>query len=234
MALVPYSRGERLQQVEGLLQAQALAGVVEGVDQDLGLVLVDGDVVGNLGDPDVAALVALADRHHIDDVGVRGLRRVDLVDHLLVGVVQGVVAGVVGLAGGDGGDPDRETGGERERERERERSRRGREPGRHDRERARRGAAVEARHGRRVPDPDGSRNRTFSQIPPLAAGAGEIEHRLDLPPARVPLRAPAPRVRIEQVGDELLFLVGQLDDGAHVGQLQAAPCHLSWHGRPGL
>ena len=42
-----------------------LARVVEGVDQDLGLVLVLGDVVADLGGPDVAALVALADREHV-------------------------------------------------------------------------------------------------------------------------------------------------------------------------
>ena len=41
------------------------------VEQDLGLVLVDADVVADLGRPEVAPLVALADAEHADDARVR-------------------------------------------------------------------------------------------------------------------------------------------------------------------
>ena len=48
--------------VERHLGGHVLVGVVTAVEHDLGLGLVDADVVGDLDRPDVAALVALADR----------------------------------------------------------------------------------------------------------------------------------------------------------------------------
>ena len=56
-----------------LLEREVLAGVVESVEHDLGLGLVGRDVVGDLGDPQVAAPVALADRAERDDVRMGGL-----------------------------------------------------------------------------------------------------------------------------------------------------------------
>ena len=47
------------------------------------------DVVGDLGRPDVAALVALADREALDDVGVGGRHGGDVGGHLRVAVVAG-------------------------------------------------------------------------------------------------------------------------------------------------
>ena len=44
--------------------------MVQGIDEDLGLGLVGGDVVADLDDGDVAALVALADRVDADEVRV--------------------------------------------------------------------------------------------------------------------------------------------------------------------
>ena len=44
-----------------------LVGVVQAVEQDLGLVLVGADVVADLGRPQLAALVAVADREQVDD-----------------------------------------------------------------------------------------------------------------------------------------------------------------------
>ena len=68
--------GEPVEDVQGHLEAHVLVGVVEAVEQDLGLVLVDVDVVADLRRPQLAALVALADREQVDDVGVgRGDRR---------------------------------------------------------------------------------------------------------------------------------------------------------------
>ena len=61
-----------------------------------GSVLVGRDVVGDLGDPQVAALVALADRADRDDVRVGRLGRLDLGDHLRVRVVAGVLGREVG------------------------------------------------------------------------------------------------------------------------------------------
>ena len=69
--------GQPAQDRERLLEREVLAGVVEPVEQDLGLGLVGRDVVGDLGDPDVAALVALADRADLDDVRVGGLGGLD-------------------------------------------------------------------------------------------------------------------------------------------------------------
>ena len=54
--------GQPAQDREALLDRQVLAGVVEAVEEDLGLGLVGLDVVGDLRGPDLAALVALADR----------------------------------------------------------------------------------------------------------------------------------------------------------------------------
>jgi hypothetical protein len=45
--------------VQGHLEAHVLVGVVEAVEQDLGLVLVGAHVVADLGRPQLAALVRL-------------------------------------------------------------------------------------------------------------------------------------------------------------------------------
>ena len=74
---------------EGHLGGHVLVGVVPAVEHDLGLGLIDADVVRDLDCPDVAALVALADREAMDDVGVRGGQRGDLGGHLGVAVVAG-------------------------------------------------------------------------------------------------------------------------------------------------
>ena len=79
--------GEPVEDVQGHLEAHVLVGVVDAVEQDLGLVLVDADVVADLGRPQLPALVALADGEQVDDVRVRGGDRMDLRDHLGVGVV---------------------------------------------------------------------------------------------------------------------------------------------------
>ena len=71
------------------LGGHVLVGVVPAVEHDLGLGLVDADVVGDLDRPDVAALVALADREAVDDVRVGGRHRGDLGCHLGVAVVAG-------------------------------------------------------------------------------------------------------------------------------------------------
>ena len=54
------------------LGAEVLARVVEAVEQDLRLALVGADVVADLGRPELAALVALADGEDAHDVRVLG------------------------------------------------------------------------------------------------------------------------------------------------------------------
>ena len=76
------ARGQPAQQREVLLERQVLAGVMQRIEHDLRLGLVGGDVVRDLGDPQVAMLVALADRADGHDVGVGGLSGLDLGDHL--------------------------------------------------------------------------------------------------------------------------------------------------------
>ena len=76
------------------------------------------DVVGDLGDPDLAALVALADREDVDDVRVGGLGRLEHRDHLGVAVVPAVLGREIG--GGDGGRSGR--GGRRRHEGEDQRA----------------------------------------------------------------------------------------------------------------
>ena len=76
--------------------------MVQGVEQDLGLLLVGRDVVRDLRRPDLAVLVALADRELLDDRRVVGDGLVELRDHLGVGVVAGVLRGEI--RGGDGRD----------------------------------------------------------------------------------------------------------------------------------
>jgi hypothetical protein len=96
--------------------------MVERVDENLGLRLVVMDVVADLRRPDVAALVALADREHVDEVGVVRLRLLDLGDHLGQVVVPAHVRREVWLRGGRGGRcPERneERGGEADGRRER-------------------------------------------------------------------------------------------------------------------
>jgi hypothetical protein len=73
--------------VEGHLQAHVLVRVGQPVEEDLGLVLVDRDVVRDLDRPDRPALVALADGDLADDRGVGRDLGVDVGDHLRVGVV---------------------------------------------------------------------------------------------------------------------------------------------------
>ena len=69
---------------------------MERIEHDLGFRLVHGDVVGDLGDPDVATLVALPDRADGDDVGVGIAGRLDLGDHLGIGVIARIVGREVG------------------------------------------------------------------------------------------------------------------------------------------
>ena len=107
--------GQPAKDRQGLLYREVLAGVVEAVEQDLGLGLVGGDVVGDLDRPDLAALVTLADRELADDARVIGDGRVDLLDHLRVVVIAGVLGREVGGRrgpGGDGAGGDREQQGE--------------------------------------------------------------------------------------------------------------------------
>ena len=75
-----------MEDLEGHLQRHVLARVVQAVEQDLRLGLVVGDVVGDLDGPDVAALVGLADAREGDDGRMGGGDRLDLRDHLGVGV----------------------------------------------------------------------------------------------------------------------------------------------------
>ena len=60
--------GQPAQDRQGLLRRQVLTGMVEGIEHDLGLRLVRGDVVGDLGGPDLAALVGRADGELLHDV----------------------------------------------------------------------------------------------------------------------------------------------------------------------
>ena len=59
---VAYLRGQLADQVQRHLDRQVLARVLAGGEQHLGLALVDADVVGDLDRPQLAALVAGADR----------------------------------------------------------------------------------------------------------------------------------------------------------------------------
>ena len=130
--------GQPAQDREGLLGAKVLAGVVEGVDQDLGLGLVRRHVVADLGGPDVTALVALADREDRDDVGVVRLRLHDLVDQL----------GPVVVAAHRGREV-RLRGGQRRRARQPERRSRRRGAGRRGSGACRKGARWAADRGSR-------------------------------------------------------------------------------------
>ena len=78
---------EPVEDVEGHLGGHVLVGVVSAVEHDLGLVLVDGDVVGDLDRPQLAALVARPDREALDDVGVRRGDGRDLGRQLRVAVI---------------------------------------------------------------------------------------------------------------------------------------------------
>ena len=100
------SAGEEVQDIDGHLRAQVLPGVVEAVEEDLGLTLVEARVVADLGRPELATLVALADGEDADDVRVRGRHRLDVRRHLLERVVPGVLGRVV-----RGSDRDREGDG---------------------------------------------------------------------------------------------------------------------------
>ena len=72
---------------EGHLETHVLVGVGQPVEQDLGLVLVDGDVVRDLDRPHVPALVGLADREPLDDSPGGPPRRRRRRRHLGIGVV---------------------------------------------------------------------------------------------------------------------------------------------------
>ena len=96
LVVAPVVVAQPAQDRERLLDRQVLAGVVQPVEQHLGLVLVVGHVVGDLGRPDVAVLVALADREDVDDVGVVGFGVLDLGHHLGVVVVAAVLRRKVG------------------------------------------------------------------------------------------------------------------------------------------
>ena len=91
--------GQLVDQVERHLDREVLARVLAGAEQHLGLALVDADVVGDLDRPQLAALVAGADRGARDQVRVRGDRRVDLRAGLGIVVVAGVGGGEVRLRG---------------------------------------------------------------------------------------------------------------------------------------
>ena len=78
---------EHVQDVDRHLGAEMLPRVVQRVEQDLGLVLVDRDVVAHLGRPDVAPLIALAELVELHDVRVGGRHVVDVRDHLRIVVV---------------------------------------------------------------------------------------------------------------------------------------------------
>jgi hypothetical protein len=74
---------------------------MDGVEQDLGLVLVGRDVVADLGRPDTSAPITRADREDIDDIRPGCLHRLDLRDHLRVVVIERVLGREV--RGGGGG-----------------------------------------------------------------------------------------------------------------------------------
>ena len=76
--------------------------MVEAVEEDLGFALVQADGVRDLGGPDLAALMAAADRERAHDGGVVRHRGVRYRDHLLIRVVAGVSGGVVNRADAHG------------------------------------------------------------------------------------------------------------------------------------
>ncbi len=78
---------EPVEDVQRHLGRHVLVGVVGAVEHDLGLRLVGRDVVGDLDRPDVATLVALADREERHDRRVRRGHGCDLGRDLGVAVV---------------------------------------------------------------------------------------------------------------------------------------------------
>ena len=74
-----------MQQVKGLSDRGMLVGVVQRVDQYLGLTLLSRNVVADLGGVQLAPLVARADREHIHNVRVRSFNGEDLRLNLLIG-----------------------------------------------------------------------------------------------------------------------------------------------------
>ncbi len=68
----PVAVGQPVEDVEGHLGRHVLVGMVGAVEHDLGFGLIDPDVVGDLDRPQLASLVAGADRKELDDVGMRG------------------------------------------------------------------------------------------------------------------------------------------------------------------
>src|SRR5439155_423249 len=116
---------EPVHDVEGHLETHVLVAVGQSVEEDLGLVLVDVDVVRDLDRPDRPPLVARADREAPDDVRMRGRNRGDIGGHLGVGVVTGVARREVGRRsrrrggergeeqGGQAGDADPTTSAQR-------------------------------------------------------------------------------------------------------------------------
>ena len=81
-----------MQDPERHLDAHVLVGMDAAVEQHLGLVFVDPDVVRDLGGPQLAPEIALADREALDDARVRGLDRRHVGADLGIRVI-GLVAG---------------------------------------------------------------------------------------------------------------------------------------------
>ncbi len=82
--------------LEHHLDAHVLVGMVAAVEQDLRLVLVGRDVVGDLHRVQLATLVALADAEPLRDVGMRVGDRLRECGDLRVGVIALVAAWEVG------------------------------------------------------------------------------------------------------------------------------------------
>ena len=75
-----------MQQVERLRHGDVFVGVMQCIDEHLGLALFERDVVADLGGVELAALVALPNREDINDLRMRGLYRKDLAADLFVGL----------------------------------------------------------------------------------------------------------------------------------------------------
>ena len=123
LALVHEARGllvravavrQPAQDRQRLLRGQVLAGVVEGVDEDLRLVLVHGHVVADLGHQDHAALVAPADGEDAHDVRVVHGGLADLANQLRPVVVPAPAGRPVRLGGQCGRRGDVRHEGERQ------------------------------------------------------------------------------------------------------------------------
>ena len=99
-----------VEDLQAHLDAHVLVGMVGAVEEDLGLGLVGRHVVGDLGHPQLATLVALADREHRDDVRVGRGDRVDLVGQLGVAVEPLPALRELGRGHAAGGPDDEDEG----------------------------------------------------------------------------------------------------------------------------